>query len=91
VGLFKLPIISDDGNIGEISVSSNIFDAMISVTDAAEIIRCTPSRVRQLLRDGLLRGKKLSERAWLVARPSAEKYAKTEPERGRPRGSLNRD
>lgn len=62
------------------------FDA-VSVTDAAEIIGCTTGRVRQLLIDGSLRGKKLSEyenAPWLVDRKSAEKMAKPAAT-GRPR------
>jgi hypothetical protein len=63
------------------------FDA-VSVTKAAAIIGCTTGRVRQLLLNGELRGKKLddSEQApWLVSRVDAEKYSKTPTTTGRPR------
>lgn len=63
------------------------FDA-ISVTDAATIIGCTSGRVRQLLIDGEIRGKKLSDAEnapWLVAKVDAEKLAKKPASTGRPR------
>lgn len=62
------------------------FDA-ISVTAAAEIIGCTTGRVRQLLRDGALRGAKLGVRAWAVSRVDAEKLGKNPSPLGRPRKS----
>lgn len=61
----------------------------VSVPEAAEIIGCTDGRVRQMLRQGMLRAKKISERAWLVLRKEAEKYAKTPQKRGRPRIAKN--
>jgi DNA-directed RNA polymerase specialized sigma24 family protein len=60
------------------------FDA-VSATTAAEIIGCTTGRVRQLLRDGAIRGKKIGERAWAVSRVDAEKLAETPAKTGRPR------
>lgn len=60
------------------------FDA-ISVTTAAEVIGCTVSRVRQLLRDGELKGEKLGPRAWAVSRVAAEKLAAKPAATGRPR------
>lgn len=63
------------------------FDA-VSVSKAAEIIGCTTGRVRQLLLDGEIRGKKLdeSEQApWLVSRVDAEKLSKSPATTGRPR------
>ncbi len=60
------------------------FDA-VSVTAAAQIIGCTSGRVRQLLRDGALRGAKLGERAWAVSRIDAEKMAHNPSPLGRPR------
>jgi len=62
------------------------FDA-ICVTAAAKIIGCTTGRVRQLLRDGALRGVKLGERAWVVSRVDAEKLGKSPAKTGRPRKS----
>jgi hypothetical protein len=66
------------------------FDA-VSVTDAAEIIGCTTGRVRQLLLEGELRGKKLSEKhnaPWLVSRVDAEKLRENPGNTGRPRKNL---
>ncbi len=63
------------------------FDA-VSVTDAATIIGCTSGRVRQLLLDGQIRGKKLSETdnsPWLVSKVDAEKMARKPAHTGRPR------
>mgnify|MGYP001199890953 CR=1 FL=1 len=60
------------------------FDA-VSVSAAAEIIGCTTGRVRQLLRDGMLRGEKLGARAWAVSRVDASKLARTPAKTGRPR------
>lgn len=62
------------------------FDA-VSVTKAAEIIGCTTGRVRQLLRDGVIRGAKLSQRAWVVSRVDAQKMSETPAPTGRPRKS----
>lgn len=62
------------------------FDA-VSVSRAAEIIGCTTGRVRQLLREEALRGKKLGERAWAVSRVDAEKLAESPAKTGRPRKS----
>ena len=63
------------------------FDA-VSVTDAACIIGCTTGRVRQLLLNGNIRGKKLGEREnapWLVSKVDAEKMARRPATTGRPR------
>jgi hypothetical protein len=57
----------------------------VSVSEAAEIIGCSDSRVRQLLIDRTLAGQKLNERAWAVERKSAESYAKQPQTVGRPR------
>ena len=46
----------------------------ITVEAAAELIGCTTGRVRQLLRSGLIQGKKFGERAWLVNAESARAY-----------------
>lgn len=57
-----------------------------SVADAAEIIGCSDSRVRQLLRAGELRGIKVNERAWVVEVNDAKRVAKIEHTVGGPRG-----
>lgn len=63
------------------------FDA-VSVTDAASIIGCTTGRVRQLLREEALRGKKLGNgenSPWVVSRVDAEKLSEKPQHTGRPR------
>jgi hypothetical protein len=60
------------------------FDA-ISAANAAVIIGCTPGRVRQLAREGLLRSIKIGERVWAVSRVDAEKLALRPAATGRPR------
>lgn len=57
----------------------------VSVDEAAEIMGCTPGRVRQMLRAGDLEGHKVSERAWIVNRDSADKHAEKPEGSGRPR------
>lgn len=59
----------------------------LSVSEAAELLGVTDSRIRQMLREEELRGEKLNERAWAVYRESAEKAAKSQVDggRGRPR------
>lgn len=57
----------------------------VSVDEAAEIMGCTAGRVRQMLRAGELEGHKVSERAWIVKRESAEKNAEKPDGSGRPR------
>jgi len=58
---------------------------LLSTKEAAEVIGCTEGRVCQLLRSGDLAGEKINERAWVVHRESAEKYAKRPQHTGRPR------
>ena len=57
----------------------------VSVDEAAEIMGCTTGRVRQMLRSGDLEGHKVSERAWIVNRVSAENNAEKPEGSGRPR------
>jgi hypothetical protein len=58
----------------------------VNVKEAAEIIGCHESRVRQLLNDGTLEGVKFNARAWAVDRKSAEEMRDFHPSTGRPRG-----
>ena len=53
----------------------------ITTSEAAKIIGCVDSRVRQLLRDGIIAGERVG-RDWLVERKSAEKYRDTERKPG---------
>ena len=59
----------------------------LSVTDAAELMGITTGRVRQMLRDGSLSGKKIGLRAWLVSRESAAKSIREPASVGRPRSA----
>lgn len=60
-------------------------DKYVTTAEAAEIIGCVDSRVRQLLREGTLDGERVG-RDWLVVKKSAERYAKMERRPG-PKGA----
>ena len=60
-------------------------DKYVTTSEAAEIIGCVDSRVRQLLREGTITGKRMG-RDWLVDRKSAERYRDSERKPG-PKGS----
>jgi hypothetical protein len=65
-----------------------IKDKFCGITEAADVIGCTTSRVRQLLIAGEIIGEKIDDAAnapWLVDRASVAKYAKNKPPTGRPR------
>lgn len=53
----------------------------ITTSEAAEIIGCVDSRVRQLLREGAIAGERVG-RDWLVDKRSAERYRDSERKRG---------
>ena len=57
----------------------------VGAKEAAEIIGCTGGRVRQLLREGTLKGKKITGNAWLIHKLDAEAIRDIEHETGRPR------
>jgi hypothetical protein len=57
----------------------------LTIEEATEIIGCTPSYVRFLLRKEHLAGKKLTERTWIVDEQSAKKFAESPKKTGRPR------
>lgn len=58
----------------------------ISVNRAAEILGCTPGRVRQLLGENRLTGEKLDGTSiWMVSCESVENYGKQDLSPGRPR------
>ena len=59
----------------------------LNVTEASEVIGCSEGHVRKMLRDGVLKGQKLSERAWAITRTEAVKMRDTEHDLGRPRKS----
>lgn len=62
---------------------------VISVNEAARIMRCSKSWVLQLLASGALRGSRIHAKAWAVERASAEanrdEYLKSGRRVGRPR------
>jgi excisionase family DNA binding protein len=63
------------------------FDA-ISLTDAAELIGVTTSRVRQMARNGEIRAEKLGPRSWVVSRVDAERLKNSPAKVGRPRSGM---
>lgn len=69
-------------NLGMIKMLDNKW---MTIPEATESIGCTRSYVCYLLRTEKLKGKKLSERLWLVDAKSVSKF-KAEPQKtGRPR------
>ncbi len=48
-------------------------DTYCTTAEAAEILGCDPSRVRQLLRDGIISGR-MNGRDWLVSLRSVKSY-----------------
>jgi hypothetical protein len=66
---------------------SAVKEPQISVAEAAAIIGCTEGRVRQLIDEKKLVGRKLHQLAWIIERESAEAYAGREITVGRPRVS----
>jgi excisionase family DNA binding protein len=64
---------------------SMAFQNFLTPTEAAVVIGCTDGRVRQLLRDGTLLGKKVGERMWLIPEDEAQKIRDLPVETGRPR------
>jgi excisionase family DNA binding protein len=57
-------------------------DGYVTTSEAAAIIGCNASRVRQLLGEKRLQGERVG-RDWLVRKASAQAYAKTERKPGR--------
>lgn len=58
---------------------------MLTTTQAAKIIGCTDSRVRQLVRAGLIPHVKVGPRAVLISQQEAEKMRDKPHTTGRPR------
>lgn len=63
----------------------------LSIPEAAEIIGCTQSYVRYLLRTETLSGEKFNARAWMVDAKSVKAFAKNPRPTGRPRSSVKKD
>lgn len=57
----------------------------MTIQEVVEAIGCTPSYVRQLLRDEVLSGRKVGERAWVVEAKSVTNFTKKPKKTGRPR------
>jgi excisionase family DNA binding protein len=66
-------------------MSTMPIDDLMNVDEAAAIIGVTTGRVRQMLRDGEMKGRKANERAWLVAKEEVQRVADEEKKTGRPR------
>lgn len=66
-------------------MSTIMKNPFLNVEQAADVIGCHPSRVRQMLSDGQLEGFKANGKAWLVDPSSAEKVRDTVAPTGRPR------
>lgn len=63
-----------------------LIEGWVTVNRAAEMLGCTTGRIRQLLGDGTIDGKKLDGSfVWLVDEKSVEKYGKLEFPHARPR------
>jgi excisionase family DNA binding protein len=57
----------------------------VNVNEAATMLGCTVGRVRQMLRDGSLRGLKANAKAWLVPTTEIERMQEKPYSTGRPR------
>ena len=62
-----------------------ITDHLLNTQQAAKLIGVTDSNVRKMLREGRLKGYKLSERAWAIPRREAIKCRDNPATTGRPR------
>lgn len=56
-----------------------------SVKEATAKIGCSDAHVRHLLKQGVLVGQKISERAWVVSLESIEAFVGAQKTTGRPR------
>ena len=79
--------------LAKLSPMSTIMqNPFLNVQEAANVIGCHPSRVRQMLSDGQLEGFKANGKAWMVLPESAEKMRDSVASTGRPRkNSKNTD
>ena len=57
----------------------------LTVTEAAERLGVSGARVRKLLESGVLAGRKVNTRLWLVSPDSVEQRKKAEVRGGRPK------
>jgi excisionase family DNA binding protein len=59
-------------------------EGFVTSAKAAELLGMTQGRVRQLLRSGTLKGRRMGARAWLVEKISVAAYASRTKTCGRP-------
>ena len=60
--------------------------AELTTAQAAELLNCSQSQVGRLVRSGVLKGRALSARMYLLDKRSVEAYAAKTPTRGWKRG-----
>lgn len=60
--------------------------SLLTVTEAAEILKVTPARVRQLIMEGRIKATKVHDRLSLIERADLDAYRQSPtPKLGRPR------
>ena len=62
-----------------------MLEQFLNTEQAAEVIGCSDAHVRYMLANGLMKGKKVSGRTWMVHRNEAAKIAQVQHRVGRPR------
>ena len=62
-----------------------MIEGYYNVREAAACIGVTPGRIRQMLTDGEISGKRANPRAWLIHKDEVERVANLEHATGRPR------
>lgn len=66
-----------------------IAEDFYTVRQAADVIGCTPGRIRQLILDGTLTGEQVGDgenAPWLLHKEAVKSYAARDYTTGRPRG-----
>jgi len=62
-----------------------MLEDFFNTEQAAKAIGCSDAHVRRMLAQKLMRGKKVSERTWLIPQREVERVARTQASTGRPR------
>ena len=62
-----------------------MYEELMTTKEAAKILGGTPSRVRQLLRQDLLKGHRLPAGLWLISQDDLARYQEKRRTAGRPR------
>ena len=57
-------------------------NALLTVDEAAKVLRLNPYTVRKFLRDGKLKGTRIGERKWGIRRSDIEAYIDRKPVQG---------